>query len=227
MRASSPALQAAPAPGLHARAGRLRRAVRPGRGTPAARLRLRRRPLPRSGARAGVRRRRRRSGAGRRRGGPPARACGVARRARGRAGARDRRLRRHHAVVGPRPSPPAGRGPRPAARAARAGRRAADLHGQRELAAVEGLRTPVGRLHRQPPRVLLTHHLPALARAAGFATVVPRPQYPRSVERGTSSLSARRERRVRRAVERGNQGPLLRAAAFADGDGPARWNRRS
>jgi 2-polyprenyl-3-methyl-5-hydroxy-6-metoxy-1,4-benzoquinol methylase len=68
--------------------------------------------------------------------------------------------------------------------------------------------------------------LPALARAAGFATVVLRPQYPRSVERGTSGLSARREQRVRRAVERGNQGPLLRAAAFAGADGPARWNLR-
>lgn len=65
--------------------------------------------------------------------------------------------------------------------------------------------------------------LPALLLAAGFATVVLRPQYPRSVERGTSALSPRRQRRVRRAVERGNQGPLLRAAAFANRDGPLRW----
>jgi 2-polyprenyl-3-methyl-5-hydroxy-6-metoxy-1,4-benzoquinol methylase len=68
--------------------------------------------------------------------------------------------------------------------------------------------------------------LPALVRKAGFATVVLRPQYPRSVERGTAGLSSRRERRLRRAVERGNQGPLLRAAAFANADGPTRWNLR-
>jgi 2-polyprenyl-3-methyl-5-hydroxy-6-metoxy-1,4-benzoquinol methylase len=68
--------------------------------------------------------------------------------------------------------------------------------------------------------------LPALVRKAGFATVVLRPQYPQSVERGTASLSSRRERRVRRVVERGNQGPLLRAAAFANADGPTRWNLR-
>jgi 2-polyprenyl-3-methyl-5-hydroxy-6-metoxy-1,4-benzoquinol methylase len=68
--------------------------------------------------------------------------------------------------------------------------------------------------------------LPALVRKAGFATVVLRPQYPRSVERGTAGLSSRQERRVRRAVERGNQGPLLRAAAFANADGPMRWDLR-
>jgi Methyltransferase domain len=64
--------------------------------------------------------------------------------------------------------------------------------------------------------------LPALLHKAGFAAVTSQPQYPRSVERGTSGLSARQQRRVRRAVERGNQGPLLRAAAFVRADGPAR-----
>lgn len=64
--------------------------------------------------------------------------------------------------------------------------------------------------------------LRALLHKAGFAAVTSQPQYPRSVERGTSGLSARQQRRVRRAVERGNQGPLLRAAAFVRADGPAR-----
>jgi 2-polyprenyl-3-methyl-5-hydroxy-6-metoxy-1,4-benzoquinol methylase len=44
--------------------------------------------------------------------------------------------------------------------------------------------------------------LPALLHKAGFAAVTSQPQYPRSVERGTSGLSARQERRVRRAVPR-------------------------
>jgi len=66
--------------------------------------------------------------------------------------------------------------------------------------------------------------LPALLREAGFAAVSVRPQYPRAVERSTAGLSARRERRLRRAVERGNQGPLLRAAAFVHADAPTRWD---
>jgi 2-polyprenyl-3-methyl-5-hydroxy-6-metoxy-1,4-benzoquinol methylase len=65
--------------------------------------------------------------------------------------------------------------------------------------------------------------LPALLRVAGYGAVILRPQYPRSVERGTAGLSARRQRRLRRAVERGNQGPMLRAAAFVRADGPTRW----
>jgi 2-polyprenyl-3-methyl-5-hydroxy-6-metoxy-1,4-benzoquinol methylase len=60
--------------------------------------------------------------------------------------------------------------------------------------------------------------LPALLRRAGFGEVALRVQYPRSVERGISGLSARQERRLRRAVERGNQGPMLRAVAFAQAD---------
>lgn len=65
--------------------------------------------------------------------------------------------------------------------------------------------------------------LPALLRAAGFPAVVLRPMYGNAVERGEAGLSARQQRRLRRAVERGNQGAMLRAAAFASADGPPAW----
>jgi SAM-dependent methyltransferase len=65
--------------------------------------------------------------------------------------------------------------------------------------------------------------LPRLLRAAGFPAVVVRPMYGGSVERGEGQLMARQERQLRRAVERGNQGTMLRAAAFASSDGPGAW----
>ena len=65
--------------------------------------------------------------------------------------------------------------------------------------------------------------LPGLLRRAGFAAVSVRPQYPRSIERGTAALSTRRRQRAQRAVERGNQGPMLRAVAFPRADGLQRW----
>jgi SAM-dependent methyltransferase len=65
--------------------------------------------------------------------------------------------------------------------------------------------------------------LPALLRAAGFPAVELRPMYARGVERHEAALSPRQERRLRRAVERGNQGALLRAAAFASANGPRVW----
>jgi hypothetical protein len=65
--------------------------------------------------------------------------------------------------------------------------------------------------------------LPRLLRRAGFGAVVMPPWYGEPVERGTSRLRPREERMLRRAVDRGNRGNMLRAAAFADPDGPARW----
>jgi SAM-dependent methyltransferase len=65
--------------------------------------------------------------------------------------------------------------------------------------------------------------LPRMLRAAGFEAVVLRPMYGVGVERGEVGLSPRQERRLRRTVERGNQGRMLWAAAFAAADGPRRW----
>ena len=65
--------------------------------------------------------------------------------------------------------------------------------------------------------------LPALLRQAGFGAVAFRPAYGDSLEAGTASMSARNQRRVRRAVERGNRGNMMRALAFADVAGPERW----
>jgi SAM-dependent methyltransferase len=65
--------------------------------------------------------------------------------------------------------------------------------------------------------------LPRLLRRAGFGAVVMPPWYGEPVERGTSRLRARDQRGLRRAIDRGNRGNMLRAAAFADPDGPRRW----
>jgi hypothetical protein len=65
--------------------------------------------------------------------------------------------------------------------------------------------------------------LPVLLRRADFAAVVTPPWYGEPVERGTSPLSLRAQRRLRRTVDRGNRGNMLRAAAFADPDGPRHW----
>ena len=65
--------------------------------------------------------------------------------------------------------------------------------------------------------------LPLLLRRAGFGAVVMPPWYGETVERGTSRLSPEAQRRLRRAVDRGNRGNMLRAAAFVDPDGPRRW----
>jgi hypothetical protein len=59
--------------------------------------------------------------------------------------------------------------------------------------------------------------LPALLRDAGFAAVEVQPMYGDAVERGEAGLSARQERRLRAAVERGNQSSMLRAVVFASG----------
>jgi SAM-dependent methyltransferase len=65
--------------------------------------------------------------------------------------------------------------------------------------------------------------LPKLLERAGFAAVVMPPWYSEPVERGTTRLSPRAQRRLKRTIDRGNRGNMLRAAAFADPDGPQRW----
>jgi SAM-dependent methyltransferase len=65
--------------------------------------------------------------------------------------------------------------------------------------------------------------LPLLLKRAGFGAVVMPPWYGEPVERGRSKLRPREQRMLRHAVARGNRGNMLRAAAFADPDGPARW----
>jgi SAM-dependent methyltransferase len=65
--------------------------------------------------------------------------------------------------------------------------------------------------------------LPLLLERAGFGAVVMPPWYSEPIELGTSPLSPRAQRRLRRTVDRGNRGNMLRAAAFADPDGPRRW----
>lgn len=65
--------------------------------------------------------------------------------------------------------------------------------------------------------------LKLLLRLAGFESVAFRPWYGEAFERGKVPLSARQERRVRRNVEHGNQGNMMRAVAFADREGPRRW----
>jgi SAM-dependent methyltransferase len=65
--------------------------------------------------------------------------------------------------------------------------------------------------------------LPQLLRRAGFEAVVMPPWYGEPVEQGRANLTLRAERRLRRTIDRGNRGNMLRAAAFASADGPGRW----
>ena len=65
--------------------------------------------------------------------------------------------------------------------------------------------------------------LPRTLDAAGFAAVVLRPSYGDPVEAGATDLAPALQQRLRRTVDDGNQGNMLRAVAFADPDGPARW----
>jgi SAM-dependent methyltransferase len=65
--------------------------------------------------------------------------------------------------------------------------------------------------------------LPRLLDRAGFAAVVMPPWYGEPVETGRTRLGPHAQRRLRRTVERGNRGNMIRAAAFADPDGPRRW----
>ena len=58
---------------------------------------------------------------------------------------------------------------------------------------------------------------------AGFGAVVFRTMYSDDVEAGTSPLPEREQRRMRRAIDRGNRGGMMRAVAFNDPDGPRHW----
>src|SRR5215218_1972369 len=62
----------------------------------------------------------------------------------------------------------------------------------------------------------------ALEQAGFRATAMP-PLYSYEVERGQSGLTPRDERRLRRVIDRGNRGNMLRAAAFETAEGRARW----
>ena len=64
--------------------------------------------------------------------------------------------------------------------------------------------------------------LPRLLRQAGFEAVVYREVYG-IPDKPAMRLTERQERRLRRTVERGNQGRMLRALAFESADGPRRW----
>jgi len=66
-----------------------------------------------------------------------------------------------------------------------------------------------------------------LLRRAGFRAVAMPPWYSGPVERGTTRLSAREQHHLRRVIDRGNRGNMLRAAAFVDPDEPKRWRLRS
>jgi SAM-dependent methyltransferase len=66
-----------------------------------------------------------------------------------------------------------------------------------------------------------------LLRRAGFRAVVMPPWYTEPVERGTTRLSAAQQRRLRRVIDRGNRGNMLRAAAFIDPEAPKRWRLRA
>jgi SAM-dependent methyltransferase len=56
--------------------------------------------------------------------------------------------------------------------------------------------------------------LARLLRKVGFAALVTRPAYGDAIELGTVRLRRRYEQRLRRNVDRGNQGNMLRAVAF-------------
>jgi SAM-dependent methyltransferase len=66
--------------------------------------------------------------------------------------------------------------------------------------------------------------LPRLLERSGFGAAVTRSMEPDYIAAGGSRLTARQVRRVRRTVAAGgDQGNMLRAVAFADPEGPARW----
>jgi SAM-dependent methyltransferase len=60
---------------------------------------------------------------------------------------------------------------------------------------------------------------------AGFAAVRVQPTYSDGIEAGTVRLRPRDERRLRKAIDRGNRGNMQRALAFASADGPERWRQ--
>jgi SAM-dependent methyltransferase len=65
--------------------------------------------------------------------------------------------------------------------------------------------------------------LPLLLGRAGFGAVAMPPWYGEAVETGQTPIGPGAQRRLRRTVDRGNRGNMLRAAAFVDPDGPSQW----
>jgi SAM-dependent methyltransferase len=65
--------------------------------------------------------------------------------------------------------------------------------------------------------------LPLLLERAGFGSVVFRPMYGDGIESGDTTMSARTIARVKRVVDDGNRGNMMRAVAFVEPDAPARW----
>jgi SAM-dependent methyltransferase len=65
--------------------------------------------------------------------------------------------------------------------------------------------------------------LPLLLKRAGFGAVVFRPMYGDGIEAGETRMKPRTVRRVKRAVDDGNRGNMMRAVAFVEPDAPATW----
>jgi SAM-dependent methyltransferase len=65
--------------------------------------------------------------------------------------------------------------------------------------------------------------LTMLLRQAGFGALVTRPAYGYAIERGTAKIRPRHQQRLRRNIDRGNRGNMLRAVAFVHPDGPRGW----
>ena len=65
--------------------------------------------------------------------------------------------------------------------------------------------------------------LPLLLKRAGFGAVVFRPMYGDGIEAGVTRMKPRTIRRVKRVIDDGNRGNMMRAVAFVEPDAPARW----
>ncbi len=65
--------------------------------------------------------------------------------------------------------------------------------------------------------------LPLLLKRAGFGAVVFRPMYGDGIEAGDHNMKPRTVNRVKRVIDDGNRGNMMRAVAFRDADGPDRW----
>jgi SAM-dependent methyltransferase len=65
--------------------------------------------------------------------------------------------------------------------------------------------------------------LPLLLKRAGFGAVVFRPFYGDGIEAGDTPMTPRTVRRVKRVIDDGNRGNMMRAVAFVEPDAPARW----
>ena len=65
--------------------------------------------------------------------------------------------------------------------------------------------------------------LPLLLRKAGFGAVAFRPMYGDGIEAGDTRMKPRTIRRVKRVIDDGNRGNMMRAVAFVEPDAPAKW----